>query len=601
MASTPEIAQRLRNALAVAEPDLDTNVGSTARKILDAVAEGIAGAYADEYILSYQYDLDSKKGAALDDFCSLFGIRRLQARRAYGAVTFTRLTPALRNIVIPNGTQVQTSAASGQRVVVQTVVPSMLRRGDTTVSVPVRAVLGGTGGNVAAGALTQRVGTIEGIPSNGITNVEGLTGGLNAESDAELRDRFRKTVFRSLAGTESMYLGTALEHDDVSHANVIGTSKRIREQIEITAGTGTSSVQDARFIYPATSVVGANIDGGQILTPGTHYSLSTAIPPVLSSLDATAMPDGVYEVEFEYAPLLSRNDPATGKLNRIDVYVKGEKLVAATESISFSNSRAFTDATGDLGPTDYKRSLFRRTTGDTPTLGNIFIPLGFTPVSATGHLGSGSLLINGVTYLEGTDYWVVNRVDGYGNAWNTPSGLEWKTLANGATKAVPANGTRKDIDYRYNRVPVEVEQMVRRWRLATTDVKVHQAHLVPLHMWMAVILRPGSSLASVETAVFNAVRDYIDRIGFAGVIQVSDLLNVAGDVSGVDAVRFVTSTDNATDYAIQDRSKNPDVIYASSVTGQTRRAKDVLLGDGEIAFLSDLTLVQRAQNSFGSV
>jgi hypothetical protein len=57
-----DIVSRMRAALSLSEPDLDTTVGTPTRKILDAVGEVIAEAYVDRSLLTYQYDIDSKTG-----------------------------------------------------------------------------------------------------------------------------------------------------------------------------------------------------------------------------------------------------------------------------------------------------------------------------------------------------------------------------------------------------------------------------------------------------------------------------------------------------------------------------------------------------------
>src|SRR4051794_5411380 len=85
-----DIVAQMRAALSVSEPDLDTTIGSTTRKILDAVAEVVAESLIDKLLLDYQYDIDAKSGQDLDDFVALFGFNRLPAKRATGTVIFSR-------------------------------------------------------------------------------------------------------------------------------------------------------------------------------------------------------------------------------------------------------------------------------------------------------------------------------------------------------------------------------------------------------------------------------------------------------------------------------------------------------------------------------
>src|SRR4051794_5689560 len=103
-----DLVAQMRAALALSEPDLDTTIGSTVRKIIDAVAEVGAESFVDRFLLDYQYDIDSKSGQDLDDFVALFGFTRLPAKRATGTVVFQRSSPATANILIPAGTQLAT-------------------------------------------------------------------------------------------------------------------------------------------------------------------------------------------------------------------------------------------------------------------------------------------------------------------------------------------------------------------------------------------------------------------------------------------------------------------------------------------------------------
>ncbi len=695
----------MRQTLSITEPELDTTVGTTVRKILDAVGEVVAEGYADRYVLDYQYDIDAKFGTDLDDFVALFGFTRLEAKRATGTVTFSRASTATQNVTIPYGSQIATTGAAPQ--IFGTIVPGIIVVGQSTVEVPVQAVVGGVRGNVSAHTVSRRVTPIDGVSS--FDNVAAMTGGTDAESDDELRHRFKRTIFRNLAGTEQMFLATALEDADVSQANVIGASKRHREQIEVVAQNATSTILNAKYIYPNSAVFGPSLDGSDILTPGVHYtfdgeaellaapvaptlatfttagSLSDAtygykvsaynaigetlpspeativvpagtatnrvtvtwpaitgatgyrvygrtsggpwlriatvtaptvtfndtgsvtpagaIPttysagyaPTITTLDPVAAPDGIYELEFEYLPTASRNDPPNGVTNRVDVYVNGTRATEATETVVFRTARVFTD-----NPTDsLYRGNFRRTTDALPTLGNHFVQFAFTPVMDPAV--TNQIIIGPNTYVEGTDFFLINDVSEDGGTPHSMSGVEWKSTANGGVN-VPADATIFTAEYTFNAVPSNVETAVRSWRLITTDARVHYARPILLNLHMAVILSPGYSTAGVGPDLQAALSDYIDGVGFNGVVQVSDLIQVAHSVAGIDAVRFLTNADDAVEYAIQEVDALGAILrtYATT-TGTPLRAIDVIVGDDRVPALNDVILVAKAQNSFGSV
>ncbi len=591
MPSISEVVGQMRAALAVVEPELDTTVGSTTRKILDAVGEVVVEAYADKYLLDYQYDLEAKTGTDLEDFVALFGFNRLPAKRASGTVVFERRA-AGQEAFIAFGTQIASTDALP--LVVSTVVPAVLPAGDTLISVPVQAVIGGSRGNVAPNALTRMVTPLENITS--VSNPAALTGGVDAESDDALRLRFRRTVFRSLAGTEQMFLGVCLDDPGVSQANAIGASKRYRESIQLVGGTATSTVPNAKYIYPNSVTAGRDVDGGDIFVPGVHFSFNSAtIPPTITSLDSANMPDGIYDLEFEYLPVASRNDPGAGITNRIDLYVNGRRDAEATETAIFRRGRTFNTIAGDA----LNRANFERLDASRPVAGNYFIDLAFSPV--TDPSLNDQLVIAGVTYIEGTDFWLVNDITNLGGSPSSLSGLEFRSAANGQTKTIPAEGVSFPITYTFNAIPQDLEIALRSWRLVTTDALVHQAKTILLNLHLAVILQSGFSVSSVLPEMTAQVGDYISRVGFTGVVQVSDLLGVAHAVAGVDAVRFLTSADNATNFAIQRVSPLGNLLTTYATTATPRRATDVFVTDDTLPALNQIFLTPKAQNAFGVV
>lgn len=588
-----DIVSQMRSALLLSEPDLDTTVGTPTRKILDAVGEVLAEAYVDRHLLEYQYDIDAKSGEDLDEFVRLFGFTRLPAKRATGMVTFERSTASTQDILLPINSQISTQGTN--TVVVQTVTPALLVAGETTVDVPVQALVGGTSGNVPANSLRFRVTPLTGVSS--FTNTVALSGGADAESDGQLRARFLQTIFRNMAGTEHQFLATALNDEDVSLATVIGAAKRYREAVEVVGGTVTSTVQAARYVYPNSQVFGPNIDGGDILVPNVHYSMSTATPPVITILDSTVAPDGVYDLEFEYVPGPSRNDPANGITNRVDVYVNGTRATDATEMVTFRTARVFDNTANST----LNRANFQRIDASQPVAGNYFVAFSLAPVIDPAQ--QQTIVINGVTFNEGVDFFLVNDVTRNGGTPSSLSGIEIRSAANGGTKAIPADGTTFQVDYIFNAVPRDVEAAMREWRLITTDVRVHQAKPVYLDLHLAVVYHQGYSEGSVRPDLEAGLAAYISNLGFNAVVQVSDILEVAQRVPGIDAVRFLTSSDNATKYAIQKVSAAGTILttYATSVSGQIRRALDVQVGDDEYPTLNSVTLVTKARNTFGAV
>lgn len=589
MPTPAQYSSRMRQQLKLVEPDLDTSIGTPIRKIIDVFGEGLAEASADAYLLDYQYDIDAKSGADLDDFVKLFGFSRLPPRRATGQITFYRTTPATETIIIPSNTQLAKS--SQPQVTVATVVPAVIGIGDTQVTVPAQAVVAGGSGNISALSIDLQLTSIVGVSS--FANNAAFTGGIDAESDLALRARFKKTIFRSLAGTESMFAGTALEDPDVGQVNVIGASKSYREQIELVSGNAASTVTGARFIYPDSSFFGVDIEAGDIFKEGVHYTFDDTLnPPEVDSLSASVVPDGVYELEFSFVPEASRNDAENNVTNRVDVWLKGTRAVEASETIIYSQSRVFQD--DDDGDPWYT-GHYQRDDESAPDADNYFIPYSFVPLINPST--TDELVIDGNTYERDTDFFMVHRTDAFGLSPQSYAGIEFVSVANGGT-GLPTDNTPFPVTYVFNSVPADVQSALQRWRLVTLDVWTHQAKNMLLNLHFAVILQPGYTVGQVEDEMFSSISTFMNEIGFNQVLQTSDLLAVAHAVAGVDAVRFLTSTDDPTNYAIQ-RVDGTGAVQETYATGG--RANDVFTTDDSVPVLNDITIVVKAQNSFGTV
>jgi uncharacterized phage protein gp47/JayE len=584
MPTQSEYAARMVALLAVTDPDLDTGVGTTIRKQIDVIAEVMAEANADQYTLSYTYDIDTKGGEALDDFVRIFGVSRHPARRSSGEVVVGR-SVSTQQVSIPAGTQLAT--ADEPPILVITTVSANLLVGDTEVAVPAQAVTPGASGNIAAHSLVRNITSLNGI--TGFDNPLAFTGGADAESDEHLRARFKRTAFRNMAGTEGMYLAAALDDANAEQANVIGVSKRHREQIEIIGGFGVGTLVGGMAVYEGSDVVGADIDGGNILRAGLHYNFNpSVVPPSVTAIDSDAMPDGVYEVEYDYLPTASRNLPEIGITNRVDIYVWGTRSTEATETSVWRTNLVFTNDEEDT----FFRERFRRQDEEHPSIGNTFTPLSFAPVIALPT--AGEIVIAGETYEEGTDYWLVNDITTLGMTPQSYSGIEWDA----AITPTPPDDEPFSLTYFYNDVPRAVAQQIAIWRLVGTDVLVHQAHPIRLNFNLAVILTTGTSQVQVESAISTVLASLLERVGFDGILQVSDVLAAVHSVSGVDAVRFITSTEDAVEYAMQRVNEEGDVMetYADG----SGRAKDVVTDADSIPVFNDVRLVLKAPNTLGS-
>lgn len=604
MPSQADISSQIIAVLAASEPDLDTTVGSVTRKIIDAVAASISSASLDQQMLSYQYDINSMTGAALDSFVQLFGMSRYPATRAVGTVTFVRGT-ATDTVTIPVGTQIASEDGS---VVAQTLTAVILGPAALSAAAPVQVVTAGPQGNVGTDTLTQIQTPVSEVTS--ATNVTALTGGANQETDSQLQARWKATVFKNMAGTSQMFIGLATNDPDCTAANVVGGATRRREQVQISSGTAFSTVSDAQYTYPSGQVCGRDIDAGDVAAPGVQYTWNhTSNPPGISVIDSSYFPNGeLVDLSFLYMDDSSRNNPVDGIFNRVDVWCAGTRPAAASTTVNYSSAVMFSASS----TSNWYAQDFVRPDGTPPTAGNVFMALPWGPIltvppvlvisgtkyglaTPTNPMGTVS---GGVTYA----YQIVHRDGAFGWSPYSDFGLEW----NASTQPPAHAPVTLSEDYTYNNVPAAIQASFENWRLAGQDVLAHQGIAVLLQFSLAVIFDPKVTQSVTQAAIQTSLQTYLSQLGFNSRVYPSSVIRAVEGTPGVIASRFLTGADYSGWNPSAPNNFNVGIqqVYAGVVTNSFvdsgGNPVDVELGDSQLPSFGGLVIVAKAGNTMGS-
>ena len=590
-----EISRAIRAQLRILDPDLSLEPLTPERKIVDTVADVIAASEVDTYIKDYQFSIDTKAGADLDQFVALFGFARQVGRRASGKITLSRSAPALNDILIPAGTEVIKPATAATPVVTfRTTTTAIIYRGTTSVEVPIEAARAGTIGNVPAGTITNLSGAVGSIEVSSVTNAAPTTGGTTTETDAELRFRFKNTVFRNIAGTPDQYLALSIASRYANKARVIGPISRFIEYVQVASNTPSAGQTGAISILPFSKYTynfdyyltdGNTTTTETFYTPrGVDYTFNSTVPPSFTVNDTTDLPTGkVVLFEHSYCSKNSRNDPATNVANYVDIYVSGEDLATGIQSASFPGSgNNFVSTT--TSPY-YTGSFVRHPSGVAPTVGNRYQELLWQPASSL----PATITIGGSTYNLNTHYWFVKDTTINKGSRRARDGIEW--LA--ATASAITTGTQFSFNYTFDRLPLTINQVIEAHKQVASDVLVHSATERYLRVHLVVMYTPGFASVSVDQGIATALTNYFEGQQFGTVIQISDIIDVVHDVPGVDNVRMTTSTDNATAYGIREIAADGVTTIGSPYTS------DFALQDSDLPVLSNVVVTQRSQNTWG--
>lgn len=352
---TPDtVAKEILAKLAVTAPGFSLELGTPERKIVDAVAESISEAYVDQYLIGSLMDIESKAGLELEQWVGIFGFGRMQGRKATGTVRVEMNNSSPQDITIASGSPFYTRQAlpsSGNPLYFAATEGMVIPAGSYVADIPVECTVVGTAGNVPPDSIVF-VGDILGATS--VTNLQAFTGGVDIETDDELRQRFKDTFLRNVTGTEDFYLGLCYQNRHVSKAACFGPVRKYSTQVEVSDNIDLSEYvdQDVKYVWPGDGHVHVFKDLGQ--SSEVFYQINedfewlAGSSPELTRLAAGTMTDGdIVDLEFEYTTRSSRNDPRRGVTNKVDIFVNGSSPYIVTERTTIDGSIRITNTATD--------------------------------------------------------------------------------------------------------------------------------------------------------------------------------------------------------------------------------------------------------------
>ena len=297
------ISQLVQNILSTIQSKvnkvLDFTIGSVFVALVEA--QGQTAMWLQSLILQVLAwtRAQTSTGSALDLWLAQYGFTRLPGVAASGSVTVgANVAPTSPITVAAGGMTVQTIGG------IQFVNSSSftLESGQTSVSVPVSAVLSGTTGNVAAGTITQFVTAVPGIDT--VTNPTAFTNGVNPESDSAVRSRFVTYIASLQKGTKlavtAAVLGVqqGLTYNLVEFQTEAGVSALAYFYVVVNDGTGNPSSTLLQTIYNAIDAVKAagiqfNVYGptsvsaniGMAVTIAAGYQFSSVQSAIQTAVD----------------------------------------------------------------------------------------------------------------------------------------------------------------------------------------------------------------------------------------------------------------------------------------------------------------------------
>jgi len=218
-----EICDDLFSELVARTPFTNLNPSAAIRGLLEVIAKVIADLYALVQVVMRQSFVQTATGNWLDLKVREMGIVRHAAVKARIRLTFSRVSPADRNITIPAGTICKSlKDSSGRDYRFITISEAILAEGESNTQVEAEAELHGAAYNVGVGTISRIVTRIAGVET--VVNATGslLREGSDPEPDEQLRTRAITAWERlGLGGTREAYRNWALSVPGVTAASVL--------------------------------------------------------------------------------------------------------------------------------------------------------------------------------------------------------------------------------------------------------------------------------------------------------------------------------------------------------------------------------------------
>jgi uncharacterized phage protein gp47/JayE len=293
----------------------DRNPGSVTTTLAEGFARELAVLHKQMEQIYLSAFVDSAVGPSLDHVAALLALTRKDAKFAGGEVLFKRSTPADGDITIPSGMLLSTG--DGRNF--ETTDKRTLRRGQLSVTAPIRAQAEGVAGRVEKGVIANINRPIFGIET--VTNEAPTFFSSAKETDEELRRRIRGTLERAGKSTTNAIRFSLIEEiPGINEGNVQVTENlTVPGSVEVKFGLGGEV--DADLVRRVEETIFNSRPAGVRVTHNlpTGSSRSTQVPAltraealelfdrhdqpagtiVVDADDLATMPEGLMPLEVE--------------------------------------------------------------------------------------------------------------------------------------------------------------------------------------------------------------------------------------------------------------------------------------------------------------
>lgn len=545
--------------LGIYAPRLDTSPVSRIRPLIDAVAELHAQAsLAVEDV--FDWDISKLSGKDLDDFVSIFGFTRIPATHATGYITVTFAANATEDYLIDQGTDAWAYRPGGTRVQYLVSTNTAIPKYSAFQTIPLVAAISGSESNAQVNEVNFLDFNLGSVVM--VRNDEPISGGRGPETDEELRKRFRADLFRNVMGSEAYYRSIARRHPRVAGVQMIRPYLSVEEHLKIVDDRVECQEDSLVFTFPdSVTVYLPRLDAWLEETRDFVVTIDniTPKPPQIDFIGDLHEEGETVRVRYGYCSNRSRNNPRTGTMHYLDMYVTGKEGLPVTDYASFPPTNAF--GSGSISFATHPEGLS----------GKPYYVFARQPVSNVPP----EIEVQGRRYFENTDYILVrDRSTRFGST-RAKDCLLWLSTLPATGTPIPAF----HLPYYVEGVCEEIQETLDSPDItaATDDVLVHGAEGITFDMDLTIEWERG--ITDVPT-VRLALQEHFADIDMGSKIRLGPLIRVISEVPKVATV-FLR-----------------EIRSVTTIRGRNSWNFDVPLIDGTIPLLGALDIETTAPNVY---
>lgn len=371
--------------------------------------------------------------------------------------------------------------------------------------------------------------------------------------------------------------GSSTKSKTALFAEVVSvTPAGVQDVVELSTSTHTL-LAEGLFSHNTggnSCFTGIGTDSEVFYSPVDDYELSSGAAPVFTTVPTgalAALTGAVVDLEFQYTTASSRNDPANGITNKVDLFVDGVAAFTVTETCVVTSQTLSATSTDAL----YVGNFERVGGAGSPSATNRFMRLGNAPVVSF----PSTITVGSTVYAQNTHYWLLQGTTSLAGSQLEVCGLEW------AAAGVPDN-TQLVLNYSYNQVPQLLDAVIAGSKQICTDVLVHQADYQYVTTCLTIEYSRNYAVTTTNAAIVNRLQIFYQTLDFGSPVIFSQLEAAVQQVLGVNEVHVTTEAENGAAYGVQVFDNSSDVVPTTTYTD------DFVLNDNQVAVYQNFVGLQ---------